>query len=84
MKEHRNYILELSISHANYIEMKQVKRRAKRISDRNKKEDGYIPENEKPFLYLLAGIIAEICIREMNEDEIPQNTPSKPGPKKRN
>gem|GEM_PF-3536212 len=83
MKEHRNYILELSISNANYIEMKQVKRRAKRISDRNKKEDGYIPENEKPFLYLLAGIIAEICIREMNEDETPQNPPSKPGPKKR-
>lgn len=63
--------------------MKPIKRKAKRISDRSKKEVGYIHENEKPFLYLLAGIIAEICIREMNEDENLQNTPYKPGPKKR-
>ena len=43
-----------------------IKRKAKRIADRHVKG---ISEEEQPLLTLIAGIIAEIAIRIMNEDE---------------
>jgi hypothetical protein len=43
-----------------------IKRKAKRIADRQVKN---FSEEEQPLLTLLAGIIAEIIIRMMNEDE---------------
>jgi len=43
-----------------------IKRKAKRIADRQLKG---ISEWEQPLLTLIAGIIAEIAIRIMNEDQ---------------
>ena len=44
-----------------------AKRRAKRIADRKVKDQ--ISEEEKPVLTLIANIIAQIAIREMDRDE---------------
>ncbi len=44
-----------------------AKRRAKRIVDRKIKDE--ISEGEKPALTLIANIIAQIALREMNRDE---------------
>jgi len=43
------------------------KRRARRIADRKVKNE--VSEEEKPLLTLIAKIIAEIVIVEMNRDE---------------
>jgi hypothetical protein len=43
------------------------KRRAKRIADRKVKNE--VSEEEKPLLTLIANIIAEIAITEMNRDD---------------
>ena len=43
------------------------KRRAKRVVDRKVKNE--VSEKEKPLLTLIAKIIAEIAIVEMNRDE---------------
>ena len=44
-----------------------IKRKVKRIADRQVKG---VFEEEQPLLTLIAGIIAEIAIRIMNEDEV--------------
>jgi cell division protein FtsL len=49
-----------------HYKMNQTKRKAKRIADRQVKG---VSEEEQPLLTLIAGIIAEIAIRIMNEDE---------------
>ncbi|NQX53663.1 hypothetical protein HQN86_08565 [Pedobacter panaciterrae] len=57
--------------------MKTIKRKAKRISDRGKKEYKYANESEKQLLQLLAEIIVEIYSREINENEIQKIEKSK-------
>lgn len=57
--------------------MRSVKRRAKRVSDRGKKEYEYANESEKQLLQLLAEIIVEIYLRKIDDNEIRKTEKSK-------
>lgn len=50
--------------------MNPPKRRAKRISNHPGNEDNIVREDERPFLNLVARIVADIFLKEMEEENL--------------